>query len=521
MGTRALLRLLVLVTAGCVGGDVEEASVGVEEDVFDDEDVQEPEYIRGKMHTSKLWGEHGGRWSPTSRLPDFSFAGYGGGEDVPRLAVVADVTDFGARGDGRHDDTRAFQDAIDATRGGALFIPRGRYRIEKRLEISHSNIVLRGEGAGKRGSVLYFPKHLRKVYGPDPSNPNYWSYNGGFIWVRANGNIENVTRVTDRADRGSRRLLVDDASELEPGMIVAIEMRDDRSGDLREHLYDGQVRLGTRGCSPEVFRTLVQIDRVDGREVRLVQPLRLDVRPGWEARIVSVPFLRDVGIEDLRIEFPEVPWAGHLNEPGYNGIAGERWIDGWVKNVTFENADNGIDVSTSKWLTFSRLAFRGRHGHHGVTLERSSDILVHDVYFAAEQVHELSVTSQAHGNAFSRVKGSVLVNLDHHGNYPFENLFTDFGDGVDISYVSGGGDPCKGPHSGARGTFWNVNGAMTAPEWGYIQTNVVGNLHSSVRAEQSAHGPWYEEVHNLYPPDLRRAQRAVRSGDPLPIRQGP
>ncbi|MBI2897901.1 MAG: hypothetical protein HYY06_30360 [Deltaproteobacteria bacterium] len=62
---------------------------------------------------------------------------------------------------------------------------------------------------------------------------------------------------------------------------------------------------------------------------------------------------------------------------------------------------------------------------------------------------------------------------------------------------------------------------MTAPEWGYIQTNVVGNLAGGVQPRQTNHGPWYEDVRDLYPPDLRRAQRAVRADNVLPIRQGP
>lgn len=55
---------------------------------------------------SRLWGKAGEAWTPQSRLPDFSFAGYRRGEkQIPRRAVDVSVKDFGAKGDGQTDDT--------------------------------------------------------------------------------------------------------------------------------------------------------------------------------------------------------------------------------------------------------------------------------------------------------------------------------------------------------------------------------------------------------------------------------
>ena len=51
---------------------------------------------------SELWGEAGEKWSPRSRLPDFSRAGYRNGERlIPDVPVVTNVMDFGAVGDGQ------------------------------------------------------------------------------------------------------------------------------------------------------------------------------------------------------------------------------------------------------------------------------------------------------------------------------------------------------------------------------------------------------------------------------------
>lgn len=71
---------------------------------------------------------------------------------VPMLAVapgawarVVDVRRFGARGDGRHDDTLAFQRAVDALRdGGVLDVAAGSYLIDPRRSVHlRSNMHLR------------------------------------------------------------------------------------------------------------------------------------------------------------------------------------------------------------------------------------------------------------------------------------------------------------------------------------------------------------------------------------------
>ena len=98
---------------------------------------------------SELWGRSGQRWTSRSRPPDFSFAGYRAGErSIPSVKQSLNVRDFGARGDGRTDDTHAFKEAIARCRTGAIFIPPGRYVISDILSIDESGVVLRGAGQG-------------------------------------------------------------------------------------------------------------------------------------------------------------------------------------------------------------------------------------------------------------------------------------------------------------------------------------------------------------------------------------
>lgn len=65
-------------------------------------------------------------------------------------AVGVSVRRFGARGDGKHDDTDAFQSAFHAVAsqgGGRVYVPAGRYRIATHLDVP-PNVVLQGDAVG-------------------------------------------------------------------------------------------------------------------------------------------------------------------------------------------------------------------------------------------------------------------------------------------------------------------------------------------------------------------------------------
>lgn len=84
------------------------------------------------------------------------------------LIAACSVTDpaYGARGDGRTDDSAAFQAALDragAQGGAVVFVPEGRYRIDQPLRIP-ANTTLRGTwrspeagGSGKGTILLAYP----------------------------------------------------------------------------------------------------------------------------------------------------------------------------------------------------------------------------------------------------------------------------------------------------------------------------------------------------------------------------
>jgi hypothetical protein len=92
-------------------------------------------------------------------VPDFSYAGYmGGGVRLPKLPVVAKVTASG------ENDAAKIQAVIDKVSAmppdkngfrGAILLKKGYYVLENPLKISAGGIVLRGEGQGEDGTVLF------------------------------------------------------------------------------------------------------------------------------------------------------------------------------------------------------------------------------------------------------------------------------------------------------------------------------------------------------------------------------
>lgn len=93
-----------------------------------------------------------------NRVPDFSYAGYGGGgialPDVPVKSVVEP---------GEGDDAARIQAALNAVANlpvdaqgfrGAVLLKRGTYQVAGSITINTSGVVLRGEGDGEDGTVI-------------------------------------------------------------------------------------------------------------------------------------------------------------------------------------------------------------------------------------------------------------------------------------------------------------------------------------------------------------------------------
>jgi len=466
---------------------------------------------------SQLWGVAGELFDPIGRLPDVSWAGVGQGEgDLPEPEVVANVLDFGATADGLTDDTAAFQAALEAAAelGGAVLVPAGDYLLAGQLIMDDDGVVLRGEGDGPDGTVLRFANSLTDLFGWVPQ----WSWSGGLIHVKGPAKTPSIGDVIAEATRGDQTLTLSAVGDLASGDLVRLDLADDAEKTLGWHLHAGQDQAGSCDWQAQIKRRWpVRIEAVDGDVITLVQPLRTDVRLVWTPRIVRPDVVRGVGVEHLRIAFPDVEYKGHLEEDGYNGVYLDGGVFGsWVRGVTFVNADTPISVRTfGKNLSFVALTALGREGHHGIDLGHCHDCYLADYTLTAKMRHAVTVAHHTSGCAIKRLTSpdGHSLSLDHHRDSPIENVFTDIDAPTDWS---SGGSWCAGPFSGARSTFWGLAGPLLPPLlWSYVQSNLVGEVALGELGTEETFtelGPWYEHVPDLEPADLHAAQLARRLG---------
>ena len=467
---------------------------------------------------SSLWGKAGELWSPESRLPDFSYAGYAAGKQYPpRLPATANVRDYGAIGDGTTDDSDAFLRALAEAPPGAIEIPAGRYRLTKVLELRASRRVLRGAGPGE--TTLYFPEPLSAVLDKGAyGGPYGWAWGGGWIW--AHGEIpadEMLARVLDTAPRGSKHLRVSSSANLKPGQFVRLVQRES-DGSLTLHLHNGQELNGRCWVDRPggvIIDWAVEIATVSEDSVELVRPLRADVQPQWQPELLSYkPSVTDVGVEHLTIEFPATEQAPHHEERGYNAIFFHQIHNSWVRDVHIVNADNGVTLWLSRYTSVEHVVLDGRGGHYGFNLLATQDCLVRRFQIRNRSLHDLSVSNLANGNVYTQGTG-VAINFDHHRGAAYENLYSDIdvGESWRGKRLWDSSGTLSGHYTAARETYWNIRPSVSTrwlPAW--PQMNVIGPLrqreHKGTPTLNDLH---VEGVYGLQPVDLYAAQKRRRT----------
>ena len=477
---------------------------------------------------SELWGRQGERWDPQGRLPDFSYAGYHQGEDpIPDVPVAASVKDFGAVGDGETDDSQAFIDAIAAVERGAIFIPPGRYVINRPLHIRRSHLVLRGES--RDSTVLYFPRTLKRAWrrrGRDGGKHGY-SWGGAWIWLNANRKTgdsngpvweqgELLSELTADAARGETSVQVADASRIRPGQLVRLVQQESADGSLSDELH-GNVEMKNR-CSVsrvdhQIVNWVVKVTAVEGNRVDFGRPLRSPAGPKWKARLMeAVPPVEEVGIEHLTLEFALAQYPGHHNEPGRNAISFGSAYNSWVSDVAIVNADNGIFFWYARYCTARDVVIGGRGSHYAINMGGAQDSLTTRFLLENASVHDTSNSNLGNGNVMSWGKGQ-RINFDHHRSAAHENLYTQIDVG-EVSRIWRSSVTHSGHYAGAYETFWNIKPTVTTENFrSLVAMNIINpEVVMSPKATSDWFDLWLEQVKDLEPLDLHAAQLARRLG---------
>ena len=376
-------------------------------------------------------------------LPDFSYAGYHFGEkQIPSsFKHILKVTDFGAIPNDDFDDSEAFIAAVSKANelnGFVLIqIPSGKFNISKIIYINRNKTVLRGVGSGKNGTVLFFQRSLRFVQDPpmheelieyldvfdkkqrEPQNGvdnaySQYSWSGGFIWVAKKGkfyksyNIPKFNKPINAyakglsGKQGGFKIKVDNASKLKVGESYKLCWfnKEGKDGSFLKHLYDNQkIQIGKHHWdNPEnpLVTQMVLVTKIIKNEVYFKAPLLHDVKTDWHCAITKWEHIEEVGIENIAFEFPLYPDLPHHLEEGNNAIYLTSLMNGWVKNVKFNNADSGILTDDISNVTIQDVITLGNKlAHYSVSMDEVHNVLVENLYVKNKVRHPMSVNTRS------------------------------------------------------------------------------------------------------------------------------
>jgi hypothetical protein len=310
-------------------------------------------------------------------LQDFSFAGYQRGErPVPRIeGPIFNVTQapFGADPSGAKDSTAAIQKAIDAAAeagGGVVVLPEGLFRIrppsgsDAALRITHSHIVLRGEGVEKTFLLCTETRMRDKtVLAAQPPETAFPSAPPILI----TRNLRGPTRILPVANTA--------AFAVNDWVVVRADITD---AWVEEHNEPEWLGHGTHLVGPVYLRQIVAID-ADRETLTIDIPTRYALLTRDRARIHQAPeLLQEIGFEDLSI--------GNVEHPGKTG---------WGANDYQRTGNASHDVHGSYVLSMSGVInswIRNVHSFHYQENRTGAHILSNGIHVGPE--HSRSVTIQ-------------------------------------------------------------------------------------------------------------------------------
>ena len=476
-------------------------------------------------------------------LPDYSYAGYGFGlAAIPSdPGTVINVTDHSVVPDDDKDDAKAVLKALaaaDTVKGRVtLRFPKGRIQIGEVISIERSELVLDGAGKGPGGTELYFPRPLKIVdkssredelrnylkredkYQREPDQNidflfSEYSWSGGFLFIGPKGTRSvSYDGSKDKRDpvltpalagkQFGRMLKVANANALKVGQVVQVQWfsGDGPKSQILKSLYGDltkwnatqadkslELKIGSHHWTfpnrPVVGQS-TRIMAIKGNMVTLGDPLLHDVSAKQPADIANWEHLTGVGVQNMRLTFPDNPWYGHHLEQGYNGIYMTGLFDGWARNLVIHNSDSGILTDNAASLTIANITTSGEHkAHYSVHVGAVHNVLVKDLRVENTVIHPVSVNTRSSRSVYQRTVVLRDAIIDQHAGSNHQNLFDQLTMTVKPKqdangkwsyplWVSGGAPYWK-PGHGVMNTQWNIALIVDGPAEGDTVTVTSG-----------------------------------------------
>lgn len=328
---------------GVWSGGVDVAYVSVEEAEPVSSDLmtgqgQSDQYEPGPWQSELLEIDNQGKliYHPDTQghyLPDFSYAGYRYGADIPTVPVKIEVSP------GEGDDTARIQDAIDSMESfplengfrGAVLLAPGTYEIEGTIRVNQSGVVLRGSGSGDN------PAEDTILLGVGNKVPGRSIIRAGYgvkhLWETRDDALQTV--VSDNyVPQGSLFFELADTSGFAVGDRIIINhpcteewLEAVRGGDT------GADPSWTPGQLPIIFYR--KITSIEGNTIGLDAPLYYQLDKSLAETTVTKYdgsfMLENIGVESLRVDIQTKGSA--KDQHAKNAIEVTGLENGWVRNT--------------------------------------------------------------------------------------------------------------------------------------------------------------------------------------------
>jgi hypothetical protein len=342
---------------------------------------------------------------PATKRVDWSYAGLQ--NDYADTSNVADVTTFGATGNGTTNDYPAILSAINSLGGhsGVVFFPAGNYLLNSTLNLPDS-VTLKGAGA----DVTTFTFDL-----------------GGVT-----GNCINITK-----GQSNSFVAAVNGYQKESVAIEIANASGFSAGDYAEIHEDN----GTWDTNPAFWAVysvgqIVRIDSISGNTLYIQHPLRINYDSTLNVAMQKVIPRVNVGLECFKITRTDSA-ALNVNYGIYYYYASDCWMRG-VESDHSIGAHVLAEASTSLEVT-------GCYFHHSYIYDGSNTKgygVVMGVHTGESKIennifrhlrHAMMVKQGANGNVYAynysieptrtEFPSDAGPDIALHGHYPFANLF--------------------------------------------------------------------------------------------------
>ncbi|WP_111706828.1 glycosyl hydrolase family 28-related protein [Lutibacter citreus] len=422
-----------------------------------------------------------------SKLPDYSYAGYAYGEkSIPTVkGKIYNVTDFGAIPNDDIDDTKAINSTIEnagENGGGIVFFPQGKFLVNmdttktEIIKINYSNIVLRGSGSKKNGTVIYSGSSTHQAEDNSPWLSPFAVHPG--LNLHGTSSFFNVielkvfSEIRQDVKAGTSILEVNSTKELNAGDIILIALRNTTDkGNLMndlmqplefEEFQKSYTEAGVQRAAS--FQWPVEIDKIiDETHIKLKQPARRDLLVKYKPTISKMPMLKNIGIEHFKFESA---WTGNYKhhgnremDYGWGAINFHRVSHGWIRDIHIDNYTQTTHLVNSRNVTIEDIKITGKTGHYSPKMYHSSDNLVQNITVENEVTHGPGLEGCSFGNVYRNISFKYPTPIDLHGMAdkgfcpPMYNLYENI---INVSRIAGGAAPQNIPHSGEYNTYWNI-----------------------------------------------------------------